>query len=180
MYVDGCSFVYGEGLPRNYSLGSLLSADIDMSAPGKSNYNIAYDIYKLIDSADIFVIGFSFSDRLTLWDNDIPLGISPTKLNLDRIYKNPQGEILEKEYKSFHKIFYTLYNDSYAHTLSDFLVDGTIELLKKKKKKFIIFSWEKRTCLNDVLYFNIFGQLPDGHFNKDGMQMLANIIKEKL
>ena len=180
LYVDGCSFVYGEGLPREHSLGALLSADIDMSAPGKSNFNIVYDVYRHIDQADMFVIGFTFSNRITLWHDDLPIGINPNQLELSRLYKHPEGEALEREYRSFHKIYYTLFNDTYSQTLSNFLVDSTIELLKANKKKFVIFSAEKRTCLNEVLYFNINDKLADGHFNEKGMKILSTRIREKL
>ena len=180
LYVDGCSFTYGKGLSREYSLANLLSADIDMSQCGKSNNNIIYDTYKHIDEADIFVLGFTFSNRTTLWHNDIPLGVTPTKTLLDRLYQHPEGEVLEEKYKDYHRIFYTLFNDDYQQTVSDFFVDGIIEILKLKQKKFVVFSMEKRNCINSIFYPAIEDKLPDSHYNEVGMQKLSEAIKEKL
>lgn len=180
LYVDGCSFTYGEGLDRKYSLANLLSADIDMSHPGKSNSNIIYDTYRHINDADIFVVGFTFSNRTTLWHNEMPIGINPTTVELSRLYRHPAGEILEEKYKDFHKIFYTLFNDNYQHTISDFFIDGLVEILRQQQKKIIVFSMEKRNCINDVFYPDINDQLPDGHYNETGMKKLSEAIKKRL
>jgi len=179
IYVDGCSFTYGEGLSREYSLANLISADIDMSMPGKSNNNIVYDTYCHINDADIFVLGFTLANRTTLWDSNTPIGINPTKLKLNQLY-HPHGAMLEDNYKAFHKVFYMLYNEKYQSTLSDFFIDGLIELLKSKQKKIIVYSMEQRNCINEIFYPNISNRLPDGHYNETGMKLLAETIKEKL
>lgn len=180
IYLDGCSFTYGLGLSREYSIGNLISADIDMSMPGKSNNNIVYDTYCHIDDADIFVLGFTFANRTTLWHNDTPIGINPSKLTLDRLYQHPDGEMLEDKYKEFHKVFYMLYNEKYQSIMSDFFIDGLIELLKSKQKKIIAYTMERRNCINEIFYPNIRNCLPDGHYNETGMKLLAEAIKEKL
>jgi len=180
IYVDGCSFTYGQGLPRNYALGALLSADIDMAKPNKSNSNIVYDTYSNLDLADIFIIGFTFSDRTTLWDGNTPIGINASKLNLDRL-SHPQGEQLENDYKSFHRVFYSLYNKRYMYRMSDFYLDGLISLLESKQKKYVLYSWEKRSSIfNNIFYPYIEQKLPDGHLNEQGMLQLAEEIKKRL
>jgi hypothetical protein len=180
IYVDGCSFTYGEGLSRKYSLANLISADIDMSLPGKSNNNIIYDTYEHINTADIFVLGFTFANRTTLWDNNRPLGINPSKLELEQLFCHTHAALLEEKYKDFHKIFYTLYNERYQNTLSDFFIDGIIEVLKSKQKKIIVYSMEKRNCINKIFYPNINNRQSDGHYNEIGMELLAKAIKERL
>jgi hypothetical protein len=180
IYVDGCSFTYGEGLSREYSLANLISADIDMSLPGKSNNNIIYDTYRHINDANIFVLGFTFADRTTLWDNDRPLGINPSKLELEQLFDQPDAALLEEKYKDFHKIFYMLYNKRYQNTLSDFFIDGIIEILKSKQKKVIAYSMEKRNCINKIFYPSIYNRQTDGHYDEIGMISLAKIIKERL
>ncbi len=186
LYLDGDSGVYGLGLSKEYSLGSLLSADIDMSSPNKSNFHIAHDVYKAIDTADTFIIVFTVGDRITLWNNNVPIGISPPKTSLESL-DHPQSGMLEQEYKSFHKMYYTLYNISYTRNLNNFLVDGTVALLKSKNKKFLICTFEKRQCISKEIFYISHVDiklktncLPTDHFNEEGMQMLANLIKEKL
>ncbi len=180
IYVDGCSFTYGEGLSREYSLANLISADIDMSSPGKSNNNIIHDTYQHINEADIFVLGFTFADRTTLWDNNRPLGVNPSKMELENLSNQTNAALLEEKYKDFHKIFYTLYSERYQNTLSDFFIDGMIEILKSKQKKVIVYSMEKRNCYSKILYPDISNTQPDGHYNETGMRLLASVIKERL
>ena len=180
IYVDGCSFTYGEGLSREYSLANLISADIDMSLPGKSNNNIIYDTYRHINDADIFVLGFTFADRTTLWNNDRPVGVNPSKLQIEKLSDQPGSSLLEEKYKDFHTIFYMLYNQRYQDTLSDFFIDGIIELLKSKQKKVIVYSIEKRNCVNEIFYPYIMNKQSDGHYNEIGMQLLAKSIKKRL
>ena len=178
IYVDGCSFTYGHGLDRKYSLANLIGADMDFSFPGKSNYNIIYDLYRNIDNFDLFVIGFTFADRVTLWNNDIPLNVLPTKKDLDRLYQYPGGELLEEKYKDFHMVFYTLFNEDYQNTLSDFIIDGISKILENKNKKMVLFSMEHRNCATNLFYprNEISTYQSNGHFTKDGMKDLASIV----
>jgi hypothetical protein len=178
IYVDGCSFTYGEGLDRKFSLGNLLSAEIDMSYPGKSNAGIVYDVYQNLKLADIFVIGLTFSCRTTLWDSNKPLGVNPNKTSIDQLSIN-NGAELETDYTNFHKVFYTLYNDNYMNRLSDFYADGLISLLNEQQKTVVIFSWERRNSIHKIMYPHINNRLPDGHLTEAGMEKLAELVKQQ-
>jgi len=175
IYVDGCSFTYGQGLDRKFSLASLLNADIDKSMPGKSNQLIIHDIYKNLEDYDTFVVGLTYSNRITLWNDDKPFGVFPN-------IKDCPVLGLEEMFSTFVKVYYMLSNNSYANTLSDFYADSLIDLFKNNNKKFIIFSMEKRRNKHGqlIMYPSIGERLPDGHYNEQGMIKLADLIKEKL
>jgi hypothetical protein len=175
LYTDGCSFTYGQGLDRKFSLASLLNADVDKSMPGKSNQLIVHDIYKNLEDYDTFVIGLTYSNRITLWNGDKPFGVFPN-------VKGCPVSGLEEMFLIFVKVYYMLFNSSYTNTLSDFYADSLIELFKNNNKKFIIFSLEKRRNKHSklIMYPSINKKLADGHYNEQGMIELAELIKEKL
>ena len=190
LYVDGCSYTYGYGLDRQYSLANLLTTaeDIvtDHSAVGKSNYAIALDLYESILSSDVYIIGWTFSDRteFNLDNNIIQASVSRTDIGLGAV---SNAEYLEKEYHTLQNKFYRY--ASRQDILSDFFVDATASMLAKQNKKFIFFSWESRNCKSQILYPYVASNYRQqdmtdwqsvGHLTKDGMQHLANIIAEKI
>ena len=75
LYLDGCSLVYGDGLPREQSLGNLFK-DLggynvtDCSRSGKSNIAIALDAYQSFKDYDVIILGFTFSSRFHLKYNN--------------------------------------------------------------------------------------------------------------
>ena len=61
LYIDGCSLTYGQGLPRDQSLGHLFTTQggyevFDASRPGKSNTAICMDTHKYFKDYDVFVL----------------------------------------------------------------------------------------------------------------------------
>jgi hypothetical protein len=187
IYVDGCSYVYGQGLDRQHSLANLLSINnVDMSCTGKSNYAIALDLYASKLNCDIYIIGWTFSNRTEFnFDNNIiQSSSSRTAVGLGDI---PNGEYLENEYKILQDKFYRY--SSRQDVLSDFFIDATASMLTKQNKKFIFISWENRNCQTSILYPNITSNYRQkdtatwkttGHLTKEGMLYLADLIKGKL
>jgi hypothetical protein len=187
IYVDGCSYTYGYGLDRRFSLANLLSADsIDKSCVGKSNYTVALDLYESDLTSDLYVIGWTYSDRTEFnFDNKIiQASASRTNIRLDDLQN---AEYFEKEYHELQNKFYRY--SSRQNILSDFFIDAVASILTEKNKKFIFFSWEHRNCKTEILYpkivddyrqQDIVGWETLGHLTEDGMQYLANIIMEKI
>ncbi len=187
IYVDGCSLTYGQGLDRKYSVGNLLNADIDKSRPGKSNTAMVTEIYPDIDLYDIFIIGFTFPVRYTLYNDNMPIEIQPGKDLLNRLIDHPIGEFIEKTYSQFFKVLWSLTNEEKLTTLTDFYINSLISLLKEKNKKYVIYSWGNAKCSDQCFFIpNIPMNLnyrisqSDAHLNKKGMIELVNQIKEKL
>jgi len=181
LYVDGCSYAYGDGLDRKYSLSNLIGGDVDKSYGGKNNQSILHDLYLNIDKHDTFVISMSYSDRFVLFDSDTRIPILPSlESGLGRI----AGTAYEQPYKGYHKILYTLYDKEFYSKLSDATADSMILLLDSFKKKFVIFTWERRkNFFNNrftTMSFSKDQYLSDGHLNEKGMQRWADITKEAL
>ena len=187
IYVDGCSFTYGQGLDRQYSVGNLLNADIDKSRPGKSNTAMVTEIYPDIDFYDVFVIGFTFPSRYTFYNDNMPIEIQPGKDFLNQLIGHPIGEFIEKTYPQFFKVLWSLTNEEKLTTLTDFYINSLISLLKEKNKKYVIYSWDNAQCSDQCFFIpNIPMNLnyriskSDVHLNKKGMIELVDQIKEKL
>ena len=187
IYVDGCSFTYGQGLDRKYSVGNLLNADIDKSRPGKSNTAMVTEIYPDIDLYDIFIIGFTFPSRYTFYNDNMPIEVQPGKKFLDRLIGHPIGEFIEKTYPQFFKVLWSLTNEEKLTTLTDFYINSLISLLKEKNKKYVIYSWGNAECSDQYFFIpNIPMNLEyrisesDSHLSIKGMIDLVNQIKEKL
>lgn len=177
----------GYGLNVNYSVASLL-ADIgqvvDKSKPGKSNYAIALDTYKHIEDFDLYIIGWTFSNRFefNIDGHIVESSASRADISFGEI---PSGEFLEKEYNTLQKRFFKY--SSRLDSLSDYLVDATGLFLKDKNKVFL--SWEQRRCKTNLIYPRFSKEYRQndtpnwtqfGHLTESGMTLLANIIKEKL
>jgi hypothetical protein len=187
IYVDGCSLTYGQGLDRKYSVGNLLNADIDKSRPGKSNTAMVTEIYPDIDLYDIFIIGFTFPVRYTLYNDNMPIEIQPGKDLLNRLIDHPIGEFIEKTYSQFFKVLWSLTNEEKLTTLTDFYINSLISLLKEKNKKYVIYSWGNAKCSDQCFFLptipmnlNYRISKSDSHLNIKGMIELVNQIKEKL
>ncbi len=186
IYVDGCSYTYGLGLDREYSLGKLLDANVDMSRPGKSNIAIVEDLQQALwRDYDTFVIGFTFSSRFLFNINDTQIDMHPNsnELFLGDVENSQQ---LEEEYKLLHKYFYKFSTVESFDARSDFLIDSTVALLKTLNKKFVVYSWEKRKTLSEILYprnyiLKKYNQsINNHHLTEQGMLQLKDLIKSKL
>lgn len=185
LYVDGCSLTYGAGLDRKYSVGSQLGAELDLSRPGKSNTAMVSDFYKHIDNYDTFVIGLTYPSRYTFYNDSVPIDLQPRKTTMDRLVEHPMGEFIENTYPQFYKVLWSLTNHREMKALSNFYVNSIISLLEKQNKKYLVYCWENLDCNNNNYFVPEVPRtreflLEDGHFNEIGMELLANIIKEKL
>lgn len=181
LYLDGCSYTYGHGLPREQSLGSLFRnlggyEVADFSRPGKSNLAISLDTYKNIDNYDVFVLGWTYSSRFTLkyqgQDLDFYVGAHGQGYGL-------QPQALDDAHNKIHKYFYTVFSHPYCDHLSDMIVDTTVSNLLASNKKVIPFGWEKRSVKNTLYYPYIQPEqrLPDGHLNFSGMTALYHYLQ---
>lgn len=183
LYLDGCSFTYGQGLPRKHSLGNLFSDIggydvINKSRNGKSNISIALDTYRHVNKCDVFVLGFTYSTRF---------GLEYRSKNLD-FFTGFQGKTifndskLENEFLNIYKFFYLTFDSPYCDQLSDMLIDYTIAFLKSKGKKVFAFSWEQRNTNIELDYpfYSTSDRLDDGHLNINGTKKLFNHIQNKL
>ncbi len=179
LYVDGCSFVYGAGLPRELSLAALLNADIDKSESGKSNIAIMEDLYSNIEMYDTFVIGFSFSARYTFKKHSKRQHLNPNRY-VSNFGNYSSAELDEKLFSELNKMFYYFSDLEDLDLRSDYYVDSAFNLIEKHNKKAIFFSWEKRNIKRTDLWYPEFCNdmtLSDGHLNEYGMKQLCNRIK---
>ena len=180
LYLDGCSLTYGQGLPRDQSLGSLYQtiggyAVKDNSRPGKSNMSIVFDTYQNFQDYDVFVLGFTFSSRF---------GIKYHDQNLD-FYGGHHGKGFGLDSKSLdlaqlevYKYFYTVFGHPYCDQLSNMLVDSLIAFLLKENKQVVPFSWEQRKVTSKIHYPYVkpSDRLPDGHLNQQGTVKLFDFL----
>jgi hypothetical protein len=117
LYLDGCSLTYGVGLDSADTLASNFEQAgynvLNFSRPGKSNIAIAQDTYNNIDSANIFVLGFTFSARYHLKFNDIDIDLLPSNYTWQYDRDLIQGSDISDIAKNLHKNFYTLFDQTY-------------------------------------------------------------------
>jgi hypothetical protein len=184
IYVDGCSYVYGQGLDRSYSLGALLGATIDNSRSGKSNIAISEDLYDAVkQDYDWYVVGYTFSNRYSFSLDRKPIDMYSS--SDEYVLEFEQDEI---KLKQLHQLYYYFSDIKKLDQRSDYLVDSSIALLEQQHKKFVMFSWEPRTIMNSNKIFyprhliaKTHCQSPTNHhLNQSGMQILANIIRSKM
>jgi hypothetical protein len=157
LYIDGCSMIYGQGLPREKSIGHLFKSSenynivCDNSRPGKSNNAIFYDTMKNRNNYDIFILGFTYSNRtyLKFRDHNIDLHIGKETF-VD--YQHYWDENLEKIYSDLHKVYYSVYDDVFNHEMNNFLIESLINTLENENKLVIPFSWEKRDTQKKIFY----------------------------
>jgi hypothetical protein len=184
LYLDGCSLTYGQGLPREHSLGKLFQtlggySVLDKSRPGKSNIAIAFDTYKNFKDYDVFVLGFTYSGRFGIKYKDQNLDFFPgfhgNGLNLE-------PDNLDKAHTEMYKYFYSVFESPYCNDLSDMIIDTLISFLISQNKKVIGFSWEHRQVCTHIEYPYIgpLHRLPDGHLNVDGTMQLFNFLQNIL
>jgi hypothetical protein len=187
LYLDGCSMTYGQGLPRDKSLGHLFSTVggytvLDNSRLGKSNLSIVFDAYQNYQNYDIFVLGLTYSSRF---------GIKYRDKNLD-FYAGSHGhgfdldpETLDIAHQEVYKYFYTVFEHPYCNHLSDMLIDTCISFLHSQGKTVFPFSWESRNVKAEIFYpyLGPKDRLTDGHLNERGTQqlydMLGNLIEQQ-
>jgi len=184
LYLDGCSLTYGQGLDRKQSLGNLFSTRggykvTDLSRPGKSNMLISTDIYENFQEHDVFVIGFTFSNRFGIkyYDNNLDFFAGYHNGGLPLVETHgTQTQELNDSYNNVYKYFYTVFGEPYCDLLSDMLVDTLVQFLLSHNKTVIAFSWEKRNTTHTI-YYPYIGpaqRLDDGHLNSNGMITLYN------
>jgi hypothetical protein len=183
LYVDGCSFVYGEGLPRELSLANLLNATIDKSEKGKSNMAIFEDVYSNITAYDTFVIGFTYSNRYTFYDprTNTRKHSGPGKYITD-VQMNFDSDV-DTKYIELMKLFLYFSDIKTLELRSDIYASSIIDLLHKHNKKYFLFGWERRNITNGNIFYPMFSKnfrLPDGHLNEQGMKLLSNMVQQKL
>ena len=183
LYLDGCSLTYGQGLPKNQTLSSLFReiggyTVLDKSFPGKSNISICFDAYQHRSQFDIFVLGFTFSDRFGLryQNQDLQFYAGSKGLGFDL---EPMD--LDISQIEIQKYFFSIFGPPYSNELSDMLIDTTIGFLKKDKTT-LAFSWEKRNTENLLLYpfISFKDRLPDGHLNHSGTKKLFDYLQNEL
>lgn len=181
LYIDGCSLVYGDSLPRDKSVGHLFKTlggynVSDLSRSGKSNLAIALDTYQNYKEHDVIVLGFTFSSRFYIKYNnqnlDFYLRKKETSFGLD-------DSALDDAQVNVYKYFYTVFGHPYCDDLSDMMIDGIISFLKSQGKKVIAFSWQQRSTVSTILYPYIppSKRLEDGHLNEEGMLELYHYLQ---
>jgi hypothetical protein len=184
LYLDGCSLTYGQGLPREQSLGELFRTHggyevTDLSRPGKSNLAIAYDAYQHFYDYDVIVLGWTYSSRFTLkyQDQDLDFYVGSHGLGLDL-----KPDFLNEAHIQVYKYFYTVFGHPYCDRLSDMLVDNTTVSASQNNKKVLSFSWEQRQVKSTIRYPYIPNtqRLSDGHLNQSGTENLFHYLQNLL
>lgn len=184
IYVDGCSYVYGQGLDRHFSLGALLGAIVDNSRPAKSNIAISEDLYEAVKvDYDYYIVGYTFSSRYCFSLNDKPIDIysSNDKYVLD--FEHDEAKLTQ-----LHNLYYYFSDIKKLDQRSNYIIDSSIALLEQQNKKFVMFSWEPRNIINANKIFyprqfisNAYCQSATNyHLTESGMKFLAKIIKDKM
>lgn len=184
LYLDGCSYTYGAGLPREQSLGHLFRSRggyhvLDNSSPGKSNMAIAFDAYHHRNEFDIFVLGFTFAARFGLKNRGQDLKFFPghtaqgfglDSLDMDRAHLEVQ------------KYFFTVFEEPYCNQLSDHLVDTVCHFLDSKGGTVVAFTWQTRDTEYKLYepYFGPKDRLADGHLNAAGTEKLFDYLQNIL
>lgn len=184
LYLDGCSLVYGYGIPREASLGNLFKTDgyydvLDTSRPGKSNISIAVDTYKNYKNFDTIVLGFTYSSRFGLAWKDQNIDFYPG-FHQKGFGVDPAS--LDDATLQIYKYFYSVYGPPYSEDLSNMVIDTLISFLKSQDKKILTFSWEQRQTENSLFYPYIEPtlRLNDGHLNIQGTRHLFNLLQDML
>jgi hypothetical protein len=184
IYVDGCSYVYGQGLDRSSSLGALLNATTDNSRPAKSNIAISEDLYDAIKlDYDWYIVGYTFSNRYSFSLNDKPIDIYSSKDQYVLDFEQDEIKLTQ-----LHRLYYYFSDVKKLDQRSDYIVDSSIALLEQQNKKFVMFSWEPRMLVNSTKIFyprklisNDYCQSKTNyHLTEAGMELLATIIKDKM
>lgn len=189
VYIDGCSMTYGQGLPRANSIGSLFKTVglhetvLDMSRPGKSNQAIVSDTWNHRNDYDVYILGFTYSNRfyIKFRDQDLDFhSLSSFSISYQGYYDNNIEHVCE----TLHKNLYSIYDSEFYSNQSDIIVESTISKLLSLKKIVIPFSWEKRKVDHDILYpvYNQKFRLSklDSHLNKEGTKHLFDSLQLEL
>ena len=188
VYLDGCSLTYGQGLPREKSIGQLLETIgkhqvIDRSRPAKSNQAIIADTWNHRNNYDVYFLGFTYSDRYHIKFRNLDIDMYPSKIT-NIHYQKFNDAIIEDAVSMMHKSSYTLYDRMFYNQQSDILVDMIISKLKSLNKIVIPYSWEKRTIDWEIFYpvyteeFRI--SKTDYHLNEKGTKHLFDTLQMKL
>lgn len=184
LYLDGCSFTFGEGLDPEERLGQLFEVTggylvNNLSRSGKSNLAIAMDIFKHSQDADIIVVGWSFADRFYLKVNEFDVDFLPGRTEIG-LPTNLGSNLVATAYQDFHKYFYTLYQDPFMDDFSDMLINTVYQWCLAQGKKIVFFSWENRNSNFKIYrhYAPPAHKQADGHLNTVGMQHLFQNLQQ--
>lgn len=184
LYLDGCSFTYGIGIDTTDRLAYLFEQAgfnvLNFSRPGKSNIAIAQDTYNNSNNADVFVLGFTFSHRFHFKFGEYDIDVLPSNVAWPVETEKTQGVEIENILNSLHKNFYLLFDVHHWDSISDMLIDNTIDSLRLKNKKVFAFSWQQRRTQNKIFNPVISDRLTDGHLDPVGTKKLFDIIQHKL
>ena len=139
---------------------------------------ICLDTYNYANSADVLVIGFTYSSRYYVNFDKRNIDLLVSRYNLEQ----SNDAALEDEYVNLHRSFYTLFDQNHWCNVSDMLIDNTLDSLLSKNKKVFAFTWEARRTKQKLFYpiIDSSQKLPDGHLNANGTKNLFNIIQNKL
>lgn len=177
--LDGCSFTYGVNLKRQETLEHHFVESgyevTNLSRPGKSNHAIALDVYNNIDSADIIIVGWTFSSRWHTRYYQKNIDLLATRKNIE-LPHTLDSDHIEQSYQELHQSFYSLFDTTHWNQVSNMLLDTTNSLALSRNKKNIWFSWEPRAVHSSVYYPHVLNQhrLPCGHLTADGTTHLFN------
>lgn len=173
--------VYGQGLERNQSLGSLFREKghylvTDNSRPGKSNLLIALDTYKNFLDHDVFVLGWTYAERFGIRYQNQNLDFYPGYHNQGLDLNNQD---LDLAHNFVYKFFYTVFDRPFSDDLSDLLIDTLIYFLLSQGKKVIAFSWQPRNTQISLFlpYLSPVYRQSDGHLNSKGTIKLYEILQ---
>jgi len=184
LYLDGCSFTHGVGIDITDRLAHLFEQAgynvLNFSRPGKSNIAIAQDTYNNSNNADVFVLGFTFSQRFHCKFGEYDIDLLPSNVAWPIETEKMQGTEIENILNSLHKNFYLLFDINHWNSTSDMLIDNTLDSLKFKNKKVFAFSWQQRSTQNKLVYPLITDRLKDGHLNNKGTKKLFDLIQNNL
>ena len=205
VYIDGCSWTAGFGLPEGNSLADFVSridhtaSTFNFSYSGKSNSSILDDAIKnqqLIGAADWVVIGLTTPYRYNMYTHNnqrIDFVPSGTSVVLEQ-HGNQTFVVAKDEFAvdQYQKSFYTVNNDHY-HVLST--AKNYFALKSIAGDKLRCFSvhqhqdpvydqcFDRNTWIHDWRYFPIMDedfQPNNGHLDMIGMQKLAQMVLENV
>lgn len=142
IYVNGCSFTYGDELTdRSVAWPNLLgkklrSAVSNQAFSGRSNYGILYQTIKnLKQNYNFYIIAWTTTTRYTFYaaDNNFEINFNPKLIN--DLYKN------QYFYKDWGKILYThWHNELYALKLWLQQIVQLQTLFEKFNKKYLMIN----------------------------------------
>lgn len=180
---------YGQGLDRDKCISSLFKTIgkcetvLDMSRPGKSNQAIVSDTWTNRNEFDVYLLGFTYSNRFYLEYRDLNIDFhNLTKFSIN--YQKYFDENIELICNDLHKNLYCLFDEDFFNTQSNILIDTILAKLFSLGKIVIPYSWENRST-DYTIYYPTFGpefriSRTDNHLNEKGTKKLFDFLQLKL